>query len=154
MSSNENATRSGTSRVALSVVVFVPLLVLLLLQIPSEGMQVLVGLLATFGFGYAVGHMLQGRSRSTYALVGAALGFTIWVVIVIVSLVFYAGAAAYPVGTWFVRFGLGGALSIAGGALFGDLVARQRFTVTSTFVATAITTAGGIVTIFTSLFGD
>ena len=51
---------------------------------------------------------------STYVLFGAAVGLSIWVVIVAVSLVFYPGAAAYPIGTWFVRFGLGSAISVVG----------------------------------------
>lgn len=147
---NPDAVQNGRSgRAVLAALVYSVLFVLLLLQITSEGLQVALALLADFGFGYLLGHLLRGRSRSTLAFWGAGIGLLTWAAIIVVSLVFFPGAAAYPIFTWFVRFGLGGALCITGGALFGDLAARQQLAATTASLATVVSIAGGLVTILT-----
>jgi hypothetical protein len=123
------------------------LLVVFTLQIKSELGQVLFNLIADFGFGYAVGSLLRGTSRPVLAGFAGALGFLVWLVIVFVELVFYQGAAAYPVGVWFVRFGLAGALFLAAGAFLGDAVARKKVTVTAAGLSAAAAVVGVIFTL-------
>jgi len=128
--------------------VFVVLLTLTGFQLHSEWGQIAVAFLANVAFGYAVGRLLlPGRPALLYVGLGLLIDIVQWLLIVAVSVTFYAGAAAYPVGTWFIRFALGGALAFTGGAMAGDLSARKKLTVNTAVVASVVSIAGGVLTL-------
>src|SRR5215218_5283207 len=127
--------------------VFVALLTFVEFQVKDEWGQIAIAWLAFLAVGYAIGHVWKGNARSTYAALGVAAGVAHWLLIVVVSLVFYPGAAAYPLGVWFVRFAMGGALLFIAGAIIGDLSARKKVTVNMAVVAGALGIAGSILTL-------
>jgi hypothetical protein len=139
--------RQQRRTIGLWAAAFVALLTFVEFQVSDEWAQIAIAWLANLAFGYAVGHLWHGRPRSTYVAVGLATGVAHWLLIVGVSLIFYAGAAAYPVATWFVRFALGGALLFIAGAIIGDLSARKKVTVNMAVVAGALGIAGSILTL-------
>jgi hypothetical protein len=69
-------------------------------------------------------------------------------VIVVSSLVLFPGAAAYPIGTWFVRFGVGVTLITLGGALLGDAAATGKQKTPLSTVANVVTIVGGVFALF------
>ncbi len=139
--------RQQRRTIGLWAAAFVALLTFVEFQVSDEWAQIAIAWLANLAFGYAVGHLWHGRPRSTYVAVGLATGVAHWLLIVGVSLIFYSGAAAYPVATWFVRFALGGALLFIAGAIIGDLSARKKVTVNMAVVAGALGIAGSILTL-------
>jgi hypothetical protein len=133
--------------VGVSVLAFVAGLTFVEFQVSDEWAQIAIAWLANLAFGYAVGHLWNGRPRSAYVAVGLATGIAHWLLIVAVSLTLYAGAEAYPLATWFVRFALGGALLFMAGAIIGDLSARRKITVNMAVVAGALGIAGSVLTL-------
>ena len=107
MTSDSGTAEAPKKSTAIALVAFAIGVPVVLFQVKSEGLQVAVALLAAFGLGYYLGHVRSARARLGYLGLAAAAGLLTWLVIVVSSLVFFPGAAAYPIDTWFVRFGVG-----------------------------------------------
>ncbi|MFC5142943.1 hypothetical protein ACFPK1_32300 [Actinomycetospora rhizophila] len=132
-------------------IAFLVLTPVILVQIPSELGQVLLFFVAALAFGYALGLMLSGRSRAQFITIGAAIGVLTWLALVLFSLLFYPTAAAYPAATWFVRFGLGGALFLIAGMVVGDAVRQGRISSDAATFASITTILGAIASIVSAI---
>ena len=119
--------------------------------VDSELGQLIVLYLLAFPLGYWMGTAAPGMQPRAYGILGASIGILTWVATLIYTARFYPNAAAVPVQTWFVRFGLGVTLMLAGGAMFGDLVKREKLSLTSGFAASLIGLAGALIGLFQAI---
>jgi peptidoglycan/LPS O-acetylase OafA/YrhL len=143
---NKLAPRKTSASALAASGAFLVLTPVLIAQVHSEWGQVAFALLAALGFGFYLGHAQNGRSPVTYISYGAILGVLLWLALLIAAKVFYPHAIIFP-GTWFVRFGLGSALVLAGAAMLGDQTARGRSTSWLKVLASLIGIASGLLTI-------
>ena len=117
----------------------------------SELGQVMVLYLIAFPLGYWMGTVAPALRPRAYGILGASIGILTWIATLIYTSVFYPYAEAVPVLTWFVRFGLGVTLMLAGGAMFGDLVKREKFSFTSGVLASVVSLAGALIGLFQAM---
>lgn len=131
--------------VAPVAVVFIVLTPFLVDAINSEIAQVVVLYLAAFPLGYWVGNVVPGMRSRSYIILGAALGLLTWTALMFYLSIRYPSINNPPLVDWFVRFGVGVGLVFTGGALFGDMANRKRFSLDAGLLASALSLIGSLI---------
>jgi hydrogenase/urease accessory protein HupE len=131
--------------VAISVAAFAVVYPFAVDLFDGEAAQVVIGAVLGLAYGYAIGHVVPGRRKPFYFALACLVGLAAWVAALVYVSIRYSGAPL--LGIWFFRFGVATALLFAAGALAGDAVQRQKFSLSSGTLAAAIALAGLIVSI-------